>query len=408
MQRSLTIVLVLFVSLIYIGGNYWAAHWFYKWAVLLYILSFFISLQIGREISYWLTLPVFWTLHESLLVWAWHGHNRYVNFRPELIDELRVISSSSGMTFLLMVVFFVLLNKSLRKADFEVAFKWLCYSMCVSIIFFWCVYKLYGVVTIEDNPLLGKKFVLDKTAGPMGNLSMVGSLIAVTWPFAIKHAGKYWGWVLLPLPAVFMSDSSQPILIFCVVLFAVLWGKYKKTQGVYPFKDPTVIIGTVVVPLLLVSCGVYGIAGSQDSFFNPNGRLWAIQNGWEFMREFKWYLTGFGLNLSTSFIPIINNIEFTERGLTRHSEFGFWFWFHSDWFQLFFEMGIIGVIAYAGLFLRCLWGAIRMDYLLAGAVLGWGAMACFNFPVHQPVHALVGCTLVWMCLAKHRIRDMIH
>jgi hypothetical protein len=399
MQRFLTIGLLLFVAFEYVGGNYWAAHWFIKWAILLYVLSFFISVKIAKDVSWWLFLPIMWTLHSSMRVWAWHGMNRYRDFPLTITDEFRVVSSTSESTFLLLVVFFVLLRECLDEKHFQEAYKWLCYALCVSVLFFWGLYHTYGVITIHDSFLLGKNFVIDKTAGPLGNLSMTGCLIATCWPMTLKFAKRWWLLTLLPVVTVCFMDSSQPVLLMALTITTVLMGKYQRTHGTLP-RSPVFLTGFALAMCGLLYVGGHAVSRTPAEFFDLNGRAWAINLGYQFMKDIKWYLTGVGLNLTTSLLPVLNNLEFKELHLSKQSEASFWFWFHSDWFQSFFEMGVVGFLAYLSLFMKCVWESWKRDYLLSASVIAWGAMAVFNFPVHLPVHAFIGCSLVWMSLSK--------
>ena len=79
--------------------------------------------------------------------------------------------------------------------------------------------------------------------------------------------------------------------------------------------------------------------------------------------------------------------------------YDYFFWIHSDWLQIVIEQGIAGIAAYSTLFGFVCAAAADRPWLLA-SVLGWAAMAVFNFPAHLPAHALCGALLVAISFQK--------
>src|SRR3990167_7653314 len=74
---------------------------------------------------------------------------------------------------------------------------------------------------------------------------------------------------------------------------------------------------------------------------------------------------------------------------------GFWWtWAHSDWIQVLYELGIIGLICYLAMFLFALRAAYINNQYVFQALVIYSITSLANFPAHFGGHAFIGVAIV--------------
>ena len=102
---------------------------------------------------------------------------------------------------------------------------------------------------------------------------------------------------------------------------------------------------------------------------------------------------GSGMGSARAIIPYIQRrFEIDTDGHT-------FYWLHSDILQCAFELGIVGLVAFAVLFYYALRHSHATPWLFS-ALCGWLATAAANYPARMAFHGLVGVFLVAYALTK--------
>lgn len=212
-----------------------------------------------------------------------------------------------------------------------------------------------------------------------GNPSMRGSLVAALMPFVfrIHHRIRYF---LIPLGilAIISCQASIPILVLGAVLLRYSIGRQ---------------IGRWGIPALLatIACAPFLIPDIVDS----NGRFDMYRmaiNWWADSADLR---NGTGLGSTMILLPYIQG----RFGDSQQS-----IWMHSDWLQTLFEFGFQGLILSLISVGYTIYKAWRHTFLSA-SLMGFAAMALFNFPLHAPMHYMALAGVVWMTFALDRVRQ---
>jgi hypothetical protein len=262
------------------------------------------------------------------------------------------------------------------------------YSLAVVVVLAWGVYNatrladvvakglglLHGITLVS---ILGPwLFTFKPSLGIMGNPSMSGCLLVMTYPFVSVWIGeRLWTWVGLPtlsVIALFSVQASVPI------------GMAAVGMGVFAL--------TISPVWAAWAGGVLGIGlllQGPKELFSSTGRF---EFWWDTL-SFWWHrgnhLFGFGLG---SFPKLSALNGFTLGHPSFH-------WMHNDWAQLLFETGYVGlasVLVAFGFVMSRAWGRP----ILFASLACYASGAFFNFFAHSALTAFVGCALVGLTYAK--------
>lgn len=228
----------------------------------------------------------------------------------------------------------------------------------------------------------------------IGNPSMSGCFIACTFPFLFRF--NIWrGWILIPVVAVFLEHASQPIGVLAVVMGAFV---FKKSQWAGKY---ALIVSGAFWALLLGSGYLW--LGEGREFLSTTGRfeMWsiALKNWWLASRSVHWL--GFGNGSMPLLFPFWQNLM--RQTAPPQSIWDWFWWIHSDVLQTLIEQGIVGCVAFGTMFVCACIEAWKKSASLFASVLGFGAYALFNFPVHLPAPAILGAVLVTMAFKPEHL-----
>jgi len=113
-------------------------------------------------------------------------------------------------------------------------------------------------------------------------------------------------------------------------------------------------------------------------------------------------LFGFGNGSMQTLFPQWQSIEYSMHAIPGHgaNNYDYFFWIHSDWLQVLIEQGILGLVSWIILFICVCQKASKISGRLFASVIGFGATALFNFPVHLTAHAVVGAAIAAMAFKE--------
>lgn len=352
-------------------GNFWAAHWWNKWGMLLVAVSTWLCLKLGKRYSYLLTPVFLCPLLSAIWIFA-TDRSSYIDHYP-MLDFL---SLRGHVSFSFASVFIGAFFLTEFKREWMPSLK-----LILNIIFYASLIRT----------LYPHRLYADPHGAFSANASMNGVLLAVLLPLALMHIKKPLYQVLLwalTLWAVVLTKSSVPFGAFGIVTL-VLFGNF--------IKDYFLMLGAL--PFL-------GLAGYflVPDFLNSNGRMFNwnfIMNYWEFNVD---HWLGSGLGTVISIIPTVQRMQHATG-----QQFEAWMWLHNDWMQLLFELGIIGMVL----------GLVTLGYLtikaksntyLLASLLGFAGSALFDYPLRLPIHAFSFFALMWLILNQdlHEDPDRLH
>ena len=244
-----------------------------------------------------------------------------------------------------------LIVEYLDREKIEKIFKYFKYS--ILLVLFYCVLQYLNLDQFFkwlDHPLGD----IDALVGTIGNQSHLAGLLAIVQPlFFSKKREDILSLVLLWLVIFLTGSASGVIFGFGVLLFWLFFKNFKLAIDLS-------IVGIIALVFFIKTHG---------SFFNPTGRLeiWATAFG-----KFKTQaITGTGIG---SF------------GLLNIQQQGTWRHLHNEYYQVAFELGIIGLV----LLIWCVidyfkkFNIIKTDLTikLASMFFGFCLLSSLNFVGH--------------------------
>jgi hypothetical protein len=231
----------------------------------------------------------------------------------------------------------------------------------------WLVYEfLYGVCLLSTLVTLTYS-----TKGLSSYPSHNGCMIALTLPIALWRLGK-----------TSHAKYLQP-LVFVLAVVAVLMTKSSVPVGVLA------VVGALTsIWLYPPIVGIVGVAYLMQpkQMFTSSGRF----EGWAVIWE--WFISSgrifFGQGTGASEIILGNSMLMgqTHPGMN---------WAHNDYLQVLFDHGAVGLGMLLSVFIFAAYASTSRRPLFC-ALMGYGGTMFFNFPLHTPLTAFVGASLVWL------------
>lgn len=355
-------------------GNFWNAYWYGRWYVFLSLFSLVIAWVIAKRT----TMQFFGVFAVFLLSAAWLAAWNLNGYLEEfgLLKFLALSKAGfySYITVLMTGLFLAFIPKRLL-----LTLKW---SLILILLL---------AITLTVNQSFTE--IPYKRVGFAGNASMNGSIIAAMLPLLLgaKPLGKFRiPLFLLGCFSVYTTDASVPLGVFIVAILAYMghlyWNKLPKMA----------LIGGFLVSIL----GAYyiGVSYMGDQLFHTQGRIdiWRLAMAWWW--DHSDIFVGAGQGSAISIVPDLQ-IAQGDRG-------NFFMWLHNDWLQTVFETGIIGLVALLYAWWEVVKKSLRSPALFA-SVMGFSAMACFNYPARLVQSWFICVVLVWVILRDKRESDFI-
>lgn len=317
--------------------------WAWESFAVLAFVGLVACVELKRRTSIYLALFAVWCLGSALSIYAWPAPSPYAELAPNYIDLIDSLSSST-------VAFAALLGVavySLRLTTWGTIFQ---------------VLGLVNAAMIIGGRLLGQD---PNNIGLLSNASMSGCFQVCLLPlYAMGPTPALFG-ILLNVVSIFVSARSQPLAGFflLLILWAFLKRKYRWAVGL-----------AIVAPLV-------GRLFVTHEFFSSTGRttMWPL-----LMRE--WWRHGrIFAGTGTGTFPLWGIMVTAGTGQA-------WTFLHSDWLQILFEQGVVGLI----LALFCFWdvGCRKAPVGRTLSIWIYGAWMVANMPLHFPLAALYGAFLI--------------
>lgn len=148
---------------------------------------------------------------------------------------------------------------------------------------------------------------------------------------------------------------------------------------------PALGIGTIALGLgWLIEKGDF----LKDGFRFPAYKLF-MGYWWHHMN----WVTGVGPGSFQTQGPLIQIEKNFMVDMTGKNFSFFWLWLHSDWMQIAFELGLVGIILFALIYLQCTWKVYSRfrpkDSALFGLLCAIGAAGIFDYPMRYFITALI-------------------
>lgn len=233
---------------------------------------------------------------------------------------------------------------------------------------------IFNLVAILNSFLILGGLPFGAPYGLLFNASMSGCLNAVLFPLFFERDGKVpiLSAIVIPL-SVLATQKNQPIALLFFSLGVVL---IKRRH----WKELALAIAASFLTGLLLIGHMFG---------NSEGRTEVWTLAFNFFRDHANPFLGTGLGTFYYIGPWLTLKPFGQGFL----------WLHSDWLQIGFECGAIGLVLMALLFFRACYRS-RGNLVLSTSLLTFGAFGIANFPLHNPISACLGAFLLHWALVK--------
>lgn len=334
------------------SGQYYHSELFYGLFILASLAGFCLGLKIHWSVGllsiYILGLGVYNAFHfpSQYSIWGNHGKNYFQMFSAQ---GLSILLLSSLSIFLLPVKYFKYLARSI---------PWLCFISSTMTVWLWIFEKNTGL-----NP-----------RGIMGNSSMDPSLIGVLFPslFYLTHdkLKSNISMVLigffLAIISIFVSRSSNGLGAFTINIFFLLFLGYDKKiiKWVFSIFSSILIFG--------MACLTF-----HREILHDSNRFWAYQWALKWWAKYENPFFGSGLSTFWGFGPLAQLSLGKNNTTTEIFTF-----LHSDWLQILFETGIIGLILSILVFFFLIKKQLKKNrYWLAASLISYAGIMVFNMPL---------------------------
>lgn len=344
----------------HIGENYILFGWFLGLSALVTVLCY--SLYKSQVDG--IAVLLFWYILINAMYISLLRENIYEN----VIQEIRLVMSYNATVIIIVSLVMALSIPVFETKLFEFLFFFFavfCFGNSLAVITTWIVkYLTIGVTAMA--------------AGILDQPGINGALIAITYPFLLKTlsdtgATKRWYVVfsVLALLAVAASRSSTA----WGTLILVVCANYLYTHRGIRYA-PQLFLGAIigVIAALLIE---------GEMLFHSSHRLEAYKLFFSYWVDKANFLFGTGAGSFPLFaIEIQNATNFMVTELSDKKIYYNWLWLHSDWLQVLFEYGVIGLVLCISLFVRLSIKAWHWaDAAVFSAIIGFGGLAIFSFPL---------------------------
>lgn len=360
--------------------HYYGEYLFFQWYAYACVLPLFIlwaSRSLPKTFYGRLLTTSFTFYYLNICYMLLFRDNRFLG-NSELVRASFAVFAAHQLIFALLI-FVPLLQCSLEKLR---NLK-LCLGLyCLANSLYTIIGAMYG---------FGKPIWAPGFSGFIDNPSHNACLIACTLPFinsVFKQRGDRVVIYSIPIAAIFLAKSSVPIGALAVVVAGLyLTSNYKLRQK-------------------LIACGlgvtlILGLALILDkNLFDSAYRFQAYK-----IFMYRWYLeanflVGFGPG---SFQVLGPNIQLPNPLLPQgfmmdlaHNQGHFWTYMHSEWLQLLFENGFIGLFLVTAIFIKALLVFLRADWDCLIASMALGTSVLFNYHTRFTLGAfLLGFLIVY-------------
>lgn len=214
--------------------------------------------------------------------------------------------------------------------------------------------------------------------------SINGCLIACVMPFFIssKRLAKSLVAVLLGITAIILSKSSIPAGVLLVVGLTYAASYYRNSLSLR--------FGFFLFGLLIVCLFCFRVI--DPNLFDSAGRFEAYRLFMMHWLRNANFFTGFGPG---SFSVIAPGVQMENGFMVSDTYAHFWLQLHSDWLQVLYEYGFVGLLFALGIFSFAFLSFFKnREHGLLASLVGFGSSCLFNFPLRYAAGSLLVAFLV--------------
>jgi O-antigen ligase len=274
--------------------------------------------------------------------------------------QLNFIVFGPFFNFLCFLIFYKL-SFQLNRENIYKIIRFLSYAVCAYLFF--CVLQFFDLDPFFKMAHMADK-PLHRTVGLMGNETQNASYLAICLPVFYLQRNRFSTLCACFVWAVIGITGSASAIITALVVTIFFSVFHRLSKIYYAF----IILGAISFVLLK------GVEFS--SYFNPWGRLDIWGKMWPLIKQRPIFGSGFG----------------SMNVLSRQIRFEGWRHAHNEYYQMFFEVGIIGLMGV----LYCIWEYFRnilkdrLGITLASLFLGFCIASLLYFPSHLWLPCTIG------------------
>jgi len=367
-----TYILIGFLPIFFIIKYHNSIMWG-RWFVLLFGLGLLWAVQFGKIFGKLAGIAMGYTIGHTII----YGINRdgpYAGIDPKVFAFIQSRLYEPLITILLMTGFFLCLDalhwRELKKV----------WTAILGI-------SVFGIIV--------DYFMGYPPGGTIGNPSLAGCFVSalfLVWGFepapdnrysrlTFKNSLIFLIFAASPV-AIVLTGGSVPLASFGVGFTVYVLCTLNKKS--FPkFTLPYLII-------LAVMLGA-GFIFQDDNLFDDRGRIGMWRLIWDYWNLKIDKLYGSGLGTIRFYAPMIQKTNSYDPDYTH-------LWIHSDWFELLFEQGIVGLTLWGLVVLNAFRTAILNGrYYAAAALTSFSFSMLLNPMVHWPFNSLLGCYIFVHC-----------
>lgn len=358
---SLLPFLFLFLVSLHNGDDYINFQWFGFFICV--AVSFLPGLSLATPLSTAIGLFLSYAVAHCAYIFAFK-QNMFAGSPSEALVVISYYAAYQLLCLLGAALIFSLTGK--KTKEFSSAFGYYC--LCNS------VYVLIGFIAGFGKLKWGIGY-----SGFLDYASVNGCLIAATFPFVLtlfKNKRLLFAASLLPLAAVFASKSSVPVGGLMVAYLALVFSYCRDNLRAF------------ILPVILMA-GVFLVGSSflDKNLFDSGYRFEAYKLFMGFWFNKAPMLTGFGPG---TFVVLAPQVQLETNYMITGTTGSFWLFLHSEWLQLLFEYGVIGLLLCLVIFyLTCLIFYRNRRHEMLAAFLSLSASNLFNFNLRYAAGSLL-------------------
>lgn len=232
--------------------------------------------------------------------------------------------------------------------------------------------------------------------GTMGNKNLCASAHVLLIPFCL-YALRYKGWkiisVIATLAALFVIFTLRTrTACLAVFVIAIVFALNNKQYFLYALTLLPLIMGLTLI-------------NKESPIFNTSSINQRMDLWKQTLNMSKDHPFGVGAGNWAVRMPLYaRNFSDVSRGLGFKSQQ--WGKAHNDFLEYFSEIGIIGGVLYAGIFVLGIYYAVRKRCILYSELVVFVVISCFSFPAQRVFHKVIILTALAIIVSKCKIRKL--
>ena len=224
-----------------------------------------------------------------------------------------------------------------------------------------------------------------------GNPSVNGSFTAIVLPFWLAQADTKWKkWLcVFPIASILLSRASIPLGAFIIMALCYYFSMLANQKARLFFRH-IASLGLLIAAVWVA--GYFWMQNHDDletknQLFDGSGRYEVWKAVWIYFKSYPHKLIGTGLGSSSILLPYIQE----KAGIIKNGHY--FIWHHSDIYQIFFELGIVGFLLSIVAIAKTILKSSNRPALLSACVT-YAFTMTINFPLHVPFQAMLAGILI--------------